>query len=173
MSARDRVLENFRSSGQPRIVTSRISASHRSESRSRSRILECNFSSVHECGTQSGFVKVLVPYKKIHSPGSSPEYLLESRSQSRIPDFSDYFPGPEYRKYWIWVPVRVPDFIMCSDLTSTQICPRFNEIPDANFTLSRMPSPVKDTCCIIRICTQRKVEFLRNFSIRSDLMIRF
>ena len=46
--------------------------------------------------------------KKIHSPG----YLFESRSQSRVRDFSDVSPGPESRKFRILVPVPVPDFIM-------------------------------------------------------------
>ena len=29
-----------------------------------------------------------------------------------VPDISDLSPGPEFRKFWIWVAVPVPDFII-------------------------------------------------------------
>ena len=86
-------------------------------------------------------------------PGSSPgsrilEYRVPVRvldpvfsdfeSRSRVPDFSDFSPSPESCKFWIWVPVPVPEFIM-----STGSRPDFRDrargIPG---TLSQMPTPV-------------------------------
>ena len=49
---------------------------------------------------------------------------------TRVKDFSDFCPGPESRKFWIWVPVPVPDYRE-----------RDRGIPGI---LSRMPTPAWD-----------------------------
>ena len=40
----------------------------------------------------------------------NPEFFYASRSQSLVPDFSNF--SLRSRKFWIWVPVPVPDFKM-------------------------------------------------------------
>ena len=71
-------------------------------------------------GTQPGWLKISVSDEKIVSP----RFLDVSRSQSLVPDFSNFSPGPNprARKFWIWVPVPVPDFKMSPGLSPV---PRF------------------------------------------------